>query len=122
MGTTGMMIPTIPNKYVFLVAGVVLSLGVVFSYGYYKGSEATRTEFNERLLKASEKLLESEKALARAASRKASEDAQRLTQTATEAQEIRRQYEDAKPHEVDPYRCVSDEQRGVLKELARSTQ
>lgn len=116
------MIPTIPNKYVFLVAGAVLSLGVVFSYGYYKGSEATRDEFNERLLRASEKLLESEKALARLASRKASEDAQRLTQTATQASEIRRQYADAKPHEVDPYRCVSDEQRSVLSELARSTQ
>lgn len=117
-----MMLATLPNKYILMVVGVFLSLGVVFSYGYHKGSEATRTEYNERLLEASEKLLESERALARVAARKASEDAQRLSQGRLEASEIRRQYEDAPEHPVDSVNCVSPEQRVVLSELARSTQ
>jgi hypothetical protein len=117
-----MILPTLPNKYVLLGAGLILAFGFTFSYGYYKGGEQAEERFNERLLEANEKLLESEKALARVASRKASEDAQRLTQAVSDGNELRRQYEDAKPHEVDPVNCVSDEQRRVLSELARSTQ
>jgi hypothetical protein len=117
-----MIPPTLPNKYVLLGAGLILAFGFTFSYGYYKGGEQAEERFNERLLEANEKLLESEKALARVASRKASEDAQKLSQGRLEASEIRRQYEDAKPHEIDPVACVSDDQRRVLSELARSTQ
>jgi hypothetical protein len=117
-----MIPPTLPNKYVLLGAGLILAFGFTFSYGYYKGGEQAEERFNERLLEANEKLLESEKALARVASRKASEDAQKLSQGRLEASEIRRQYEDAKPHEVDSVNCVSSEQRSVLSELARSTQ
>jgi hypothetical protein len=94
--------------------GVALSLGATFSYGYYKGSEAAEERFNERLLEANEKLLESEKALARVASRLATEASQRLSQSVSRGVELQKEYEDAKPHEVDPHRCVSDGQYRVL--------
>lgn len=117
------MIPAyLLNRNVLLGVGAALSLGIVFSYGYYKGYDRAEQVSAQKLLKASEKAVEAEKALARAAVRKAEEASQRLSQGRLEASEIRRQYEDAKPHEVDPVNCVSDDQRRVLSELARSTQ
>ena len=115
------MIPTIPNKYVMLGVGVVLSLGVTFSYGYYKGSEAAREKASVKLLEATEKLLESEKALARVASRLATEASQKLSQGVSRGVELQKEYEDAKPHEVDPHRCVSDDQYRVLVAASKAT-
>jgi predicted negative regulator of RcsB-dependent stress response len=115
------VIPTIPNKYVMLGVGVVLSLGVTFSYGYYKGSEAAREKASVKLLEATEKLLESEKALARVASRLATEASQKLSQGVSRGVELQKEYEDAKPHEVDPHRCVSDDQYRVLVAASKAT-
>jgi len=115
------MIPTIPNKYVFLVLGVALSLGVVFSYGYYKGSEATKASLNEKLLKASEKLLESEKALARASVRLAEEDARRLSERASRGSQTMEEYKRVEPSEVSPVDCISNDQRMFIRQLGAST-
>ena len=109
-----MIIPTIPNKYVMLGIGVALFLGVTFSYGYYKGSEAAKERASVKMLEATEKRLEAETALARLASRLATEASQRLSQSVSRGVELQKEYEDAKPHEVDPHRCVSDGQYRVL--------
>ena len=113
-----MTLPTIPQITLVKWAGVLLLFGLVYSYGYFKGYES-QSKATERALG---ELLEVEKALALAASQQASRDSQRIAQGRGEASTIRREYEEAKPHEVDPVRCVSDDQRIVLKTLADSTQ
>ena len=115
------MIPVIPSKYWLIGLGVVLVLGTAFSYGYHKGSDAQEKATAQKLLKASERLLEAEQRLARLASRKASEDAQRITQAVTEGVDLRKEYNDAPKHPVDSVNCVSPEQRRLLVEAAGRT-
>ena len=103
-------VPTLPNKYVIAVGGLILSLGMAYFYGYYQGTlRDTRTRE-----KALVRLVEAEKALAKVAIKKATDDTQRLTQAVSRGAELQREYEDAKPHEVDSVNCVSDDQRRVL--------
>ena len=112
------MIPPIPNKYVMLGFGFLLSLGVVYSYGYYNGTQRD-TKTREKALV---RLVEAEKALAKVAIKKATDDTQRLTQSVVEASTLRREYEEAPVHPVDPVACVSDDQRRLLQQAASRTQ
>ena len=113
-----MNLPTMPQETLLKLVGLLLVVGLIYSYGYFKGYES-QSKATERAL---QELVESEKALALVASQQASRDAQKIAQGRGEASTIRREYEEAKPHEVDPVRCVSDDQRSVLKALADSTQ
>ena len=112
------MIPTLPSKWVAYVLGAVLLSGALYTYGYYKGyqSQAERTE------RALRELLLKEQELAKVASEQATRDTQRLVESRIEASNLRRAYEEAKPSDLDPVACVSDDQRRVLQEIARSTE
>lgn len=112
-----MILPTLPNKYVLLGAGLILAFGFTFSYGYYKGGEAKQAQFNDKLLKASEKLLETEKELARVSLKLAEEEARRLSETASRGSQTREEYKRVKPSKVDPVDCISSDQRVFIRQL-----
>ena len=112
-----MMIPTLPNKYLMMGLGVLLVSGLVYSWGYLNGYES-QAKSTERALR---ELLESEKALALLASQQASRDAQKIAQSVVEGDTLRREYERAPAHEIDPSNCVSPEQRRLLQEAAART-
>jgi hypothetical protein len=111
-----MTLPTIPQITLVKWAGVLLLFGMVYSYGYFKGHES-QSKATDRALN---KLLESEKALARVASQLATQASQRVTQQAERATTIRREYSEAKPSDIDPVNCVSPDQRRLLMEASRS--
>jgi len=111
------LLALIPSRVVIIGLSLIMGLGFSYLYGYHNGYQASQ----EKLAKATEKLLEAERSLARIASQRAADDARRLSQSRIEAQQIRRQYEDAEPHEVSPRDCVSDSQRRVLQAVADST-
>lgn len=117
MGSTGMILPTIPQATLMKWVGVVLVVGLIYSYGYFNGYES-QAKATERALG---ELLEAEKALALAASQQASRDAQKVAQSVVEADNLRREYERAPAHQVDPSNCVSPEQRKLLQEAASRT-
>ena len=112
-----MILPTLPNKYLALGAGVLLGLGLVYSWGYHKGYES-QAKSTERALG---KLLEAEKALALRASQQAAQDAQKIAQSVVEGDNLRREYERAPVHQSDPVNCISPEQRRLLQEAAART-
>lgn len=103
----------IPSRYLMVGLGILLAFGLVYLYGYHKGSESQ----NERLQKATEKLLEAEQALAKLSLKQATEDARRLSQEASRGSTVKEEYKDVKPSEVDPVDCISNDQRMFIRDL-----
>lgn len=112
-----MILPSVSQTTLVKWAGVALLFGLVFSWGYVRGYES-QAKATERALG---KLLESEKALALLASQQASRDAQRIAESVSQGNNLRREYERAPVHQSDPVNCVSPEQRRLLQEAAART-
>jgi len=99
------------TKWLVIALGLILSGGVVYVYGWYAGY----TQYEERLAKATEKLLEAEQALAKASVAQAGRDAQKVTQEVTRGVEARIEYDKLEPSPVDPVDCISDDQRLFIR-------
>ena len=98
------------TKWLVIALALAISGGVVYQYGWYAGY----TQYEKRLAKATEKLLEAEQALAKASVAQAGRDAQKVTQEVTRGVEARIEYETLEPSPLDPVDCISDDQRLFL--------
>lgn len=113
MGSTGMNLPTTPQATIMKCVGVVLVIGLIYSYGYFKGYESQAKAY----AKALEKALEDERAVHKEALKKAEEDARRLSQAASRASTAREEYKRVEPSEVSPVDCISGDQRLFIRGL-----